>query len=149
VLRGRGRARDLHSEDAVTRHATRSASRIVAFATITLVTLVGPAMASCAKRGPSPSAALEGRRQGLRDGGRRRDSGAWLEEEEAEREDLAAVEAGISLHALPCAADRDCMTHRCDAETKHCRFPCRSDDDCNPGAHCDADAGSLAACFTR
>lgn len=144
MLRGRGRARDLHPEDAV----RRSARRIVAFATIALA-VSGLATASCAKRAPSPSAALEGRRPGLRDGGRRGDGAALAEEEEEEREDLAAAEAGISLHALPCAADRDCMTHRCDAETKRCRFPCRNDDDCNPGAHCDADAGSLAACFTR
>lgn len=140
MLRGGGRARDLHPEDAV------SVSRIVASATIALV-LAGLATASCAKRAPSPSVALEGRRDGGR--GIRRDSGAAFEEEEEEREDLAAWDAGIHLHALPCTTDRDCMTHRCDTEVKRCRFPCRSDDDCNPGARCDVDAGSLAACFSR
>lgn len=143
MLRSRGRARDLHPEDAV----RRAAPRIVAFVALPLA-VIGSATASCAKRTPSPSEALEGRRAGARDGGRRSAATA-REEEEEEREDLAALDAGISIHALPCAADRDCMTHRCDAETKRCRFPCRSDDDCNPGARCDVDAGALAACFTR
>jgi hypothetical protein len=65
------------------------------------------------------------------------------------REDLAAVDAGISLRALSCTIDRDCLTHRCDVEHKRCRFPCRDDGDCQRGAACAVDAGSLAACFRR
>lgn len=143
MLRRRGRARHLHPEDAV---SARSTSRIALLVAVPLA-LVAPAVASCAKRAPAPSAALEGRRDA---GPRaRRDAAIALADEEEEREDLAAYDAGINLHALPCAADRDCMTHRCDTAVKRCRFPCRSDDDCNPGARCDVDAGALAACFTR
>ncbi len=143
MLRGGRRARDLHSEDAV----ARAASRLVAFATIAVAS-AATVTASCAKSGPAPSAALEGRRDGGR--GARRDASAGREEEEEEeREDIAAYDAGISVHALSCTADRDCMTHRCDTAVQRCRFPCRSDDDCNPGARCDVDAGSLAACFKR
>jgi len=69
------------------------------------------------------------------------------EDEEETREDRAAVDAGISSRALSCAADTDCLTHRCDVATKRCRFPCRDDSDCNPGAKCAVDAGRLAACF--
>jgi hypothetical protein len=86
--------------------------------------------------------------------GARRDAAAAVaaaaaEDAEQEAEDRAAADAGLSIRALPCVADRDCMTHRCDVELERCRFPCRSDADCNPGAHCAVDGGSFAACFNR
>jgi hypothetical protein len=156
VLRGGGCARDVHSEDAV------SASRILVPRLTRLTPLLAAgalalvelgafgafgAFASCTPKLPSPSATLEGRRG---DGGRRvRDGSPDDDDEEDERDDVLASEAGISSRALSCVNDRDCMTHRCDVPHKRCRFPCRSDEDCNPGAHCATEGGSLAACFTR
>lgn len=67
-------------------------------------------------------------------------------EEEADRR---AATAGLSERALPCASDNECLTHRCDVSLRRCRFPCRSDADCQAGAACALDAGALAACFTK
>jgi hypothetical protein len=117
----------VHSEDAV----------------VVLLSLV---FIGCTPKEPSPSAALEGNRARGRDGGRR--TNADDDDEEDAREDLAAVDAGISLRALSCENDRMCLTHRCDVEHKRCRVPCRDDGDCQKGAHCQVDAGHLAACFS-
>jgi hypothetical protein len=126
----------VHSEDAVV--------------VLALLVVACTSNVACAPKGPSPPAALEGDRarggRDGRDGGRR--ANADDDDEEDEREDLAAVDAGISLRALSCENDRMCLTHRCDVEHKRCRFPCRDDSDCQKGAHCAADAGALAACFT-
>jgi hypothetical protein len=130
VLRRGRRARDVHSEDAV---VVFLASLVVAFS------------ASCAPKGPSPSAALEGERaRRARDGGR---TPGENDDEEDAKEDREAVAVGISIRALSCTTDHDCLTHRCDVEHKRCRFPCRDDSDCESGARCEVDAGALAACF--
>ena len=125
MLRRGRRARDVHSEDAV-------------------VAFLASLLFACTPKGPSPTAALEGDRA-------RRDRDAATtgnDDEEDAREDREAVAAGISLRALSCATDHECLTHRCDVEHKRCRFPCRDDGDCQKGAHCEVDAGELAACFT-
>lgn len=125
MLRRRRRARDVHSEDAV---------------------VLAVLLLACTPKGPSPSAALEGDRAHGRDGGRR--TAGEDDDEEDALEDQAAAAAGISIRALSCTTDRECLTHRCDVEHKRCRFPCREDGDCLKGAHCMVDAGELAACFT-
>lgn len=125
MLRRGRRARDVHSEDAV---------------------VLALLLAACTPKGPSPSAALEGdRARRERDGGR---TPGENDDDEDAREDREAVSAGISLRALSCTTDRECLTHRCDVEHKRCRFPCRDDGDCQSGTHCEIDAGTLAACFT-
>lgn len=106
------------------------------------------ALTACTPKAPSPSAALEGSgARGGRDAGRR--TNVEDDEDEDEREDLAVLDAGISLRALSCTTDRECLTHRCDVEHERCRFPCRDDRDCHPGARCAVDAGDLAACFVN
>lgn len=126
MLRRGRRARDVHPEDAV-------------------VVLALLAATACTPKGPSPSAALEGERA-RRDGGRR--TAGENDDDEDAREDQEAVAAGISLRALSCTTDRECLTHRCEVEHKRCRFPCRDDGDCQKGTHCAVDAGELAACFS-
>jgi hypothetical protein len=126
VLRRGGRARDVHSQDAV---------------------VLALLLAACTPKGPSPTAALEGERARGRDGGRRTPGDD--DDDEDALEDRAAVDAGISIRALSCTTDRECLTHRCDVELKRCRFPCRDDGDCQQGLACQADAGHLAACFSR
>jgi hypothetical protein len=100
---------------------------------------------ACRPATPSPSEALEGPARS-RDASAARAKNA-AEDEQEERQDRAAIDAGISSRALSCAADTDCLTHRCDVAIKRCRFPCRDDSDCNAGAKCATDAGRLAACF--
>jgi hypothetical protein len=120
----------VHSEDAV----------VVAFSFVVL------ALAGCPPKGPSPSAALQGERA-RRDRDASRTRGEDDDDEDA-RDDLEALEAGISIRALSCKTDRECLTHRCDVEHERCRFPCRDDGDCQKGTHCAIDAGEYAACFT-
>ncbi|HEY3493458.1 MAG TPA: hypothetical protein VGK73_02180 [Polyangiaceae bacterium] len=38
--------------------------------------------------------------------------------------------------ALPCTADANCLTHRCNTQFGKCAWPCQSDVDCNPGNRC-------------
>lgn len=38
--------------------------------------------------------------------------------------------------ALPCTADANCLTHRCNTQFGKCAWPCQSDADCNPGNRC-------------
>jgi hypothetical protein len=38
--------------------------------------------------------------------------------------------------ALPCTADANCLTHRCNTQFGKCAWPCQSDTDCNPGNRC-------------
>jgi hypothetical protein len=38
--------------------------------------------------------------------------------------------------ALPCTADANCLTHRCNTQVGKCAWPCQSDTDCNPGNRC-------------
>jgi hypothetical protein len=114
-----------------------------------LVVVAGGAVVvptACTPKGPSPSAVLEGGRA-RRDRDASRSRGDDDEEEEEAREDLEALDAGISLRALSCATDRECLTHRCDVEHARCRFPCHDDGDCQTGARCAVSAGELAACF--
>jgi hypothetical protein len=121
----------VHSEDAVVLSLVLAAS------------VASSASSACSPKGPSPSAALEGdRARGGRDGGR-----VANDDEEDARQDREALDAGISLRALSCKTDRECLTHRCEPARNRCRFPCRSDDDCQPGTTCAVDAGALAACF--
>jgi hypothetical protein len=104
-------------------------------------------LVACSPKGPSPTAALEGARARRgRDGGR---TAGENDDEEDAKEDHEAVSVGISLRALSCTSDHECLTHRCDVEHKRCRFPCRDDGDCQAGSHCEVDAGTLAACFSR
>ena len=38
--------------------------------------------------------------------------------------------------ALPCTADANCLTHRCNTAVGKCAWPCQTDGDCNPGNRC-------------
>ncbi|HEX6274010.1 MAG TPA: hypothetical protein VFZ53_13270 [Polyangiaceae bacterium] len=38
--------------------------------------------------------------------------------------------------ALPCTADANCLTHRCNTQFGKCAWPCQTDNDCNPGNRC-------------
>jgi hypothetical protein len=38
--------------------------------------------------------------------------------------------------ALPCTADANCLTHRCNTAAGKCAWPCQTNNDCNPGNHC-------------
>jgi hypothetical protein len=38
--------------------------------------------------------------------------------------------------ALPCTADANCLTHRCNTQFGKCAWPCQTDTDCNPGNRC-------------
>lgn len=38
--------------------------------------------------------------------------------------------------ALPCTADANCLTHRCNTQFGKCAWPCQTDGDCNPGNRC-------------
>jgi hypothetical protein len=42
--------------------------------------------------------------------------------------------------ALPCTADANCLTHRCNTAAGKCAWPCQADRDCNPGNRCMAGA---------
>jgi hypothetical protein len=42
--------------------------------------------------------------------------------------------------ALPCTADANCLTHRCNTQFGKCAWPCQSDNDCNPGNRCNGGA---------
>src|SRR6188474_2491266 len=35
--------------------------------------------------------------------------------------------------ALPCTADANCLTHRCNVAAQKCAWPCQTDNDCMPG----------------
>jgi hypothetical protein len=41
-----------------------------------------------------------------------------------------------SPRALPCTADANCLTHRCNTQFGKCAWPCQTDTDCNPGNRC-------------
>ncbi|MEP7048978.1 MAG: hypothetical protein ABJB12_01445 [Pseudomonadota bacterium] len=38
--------------------------------------------------------------------------------------------------ALPCSADAQCLTHRCNLAVGKCAWPCQTDNDCLPGMAC-------------
>lgn len=38
--------------------------------------------------------------------------------------------------ALPCTADANCLTHRCNIAAGRCAWPCQTDNDCMPGSTC-------------
>ena len=38
--------------------------------------------------------------------------------------------------ALPCTADANCLTHRCNTQFGKCAWPCQGPADCNPGNNC-------------
>ena len=42
--------------------------------------------------------------------------------------------------ALPCTADANCLTHRCNTQFGKCAWPCQTDNDCMPGNGCMAGA---------
>jgi hypothetical protein len=42
--------------------------------------------------------------------------------------------------ALPCTADANCLTHRCNTAVGKCAWPCVTNNDCNPGNNCMAGA---------
>ena len=52
-----------------------------------------------------------------------------------------AVAPGAALStpspfALPCTADANCLTHRCNVAAQKCAWPCQTDNDCMPGNAC-------------
>ena len=47
--------------------------------------------------------------------------------------------------ALPCTADANCLTHRCNTAVGKCAWPCVTNNDCNPGNNCMAGACVPAA----
>lgn len=51
--------------------------------------------------------------------------------------------------ALPCKADAECMTHRCNLRVRKCAFPCKSDRDCIAGATCYVQGGAMATCIPK
>jgi hypothetical protein len=48
----------------------------------------------------------------------------------------AATLSTPSPMALPCTADANCLTHRCNTAAGKCAWPCQADTDCNPGNRC-------------
>ena len=51
--------------------------------------------------------------------------------------------------ALPCKADAECMTHRCNLRYGKCAFPCASDRDCVVGTTCFTGGGAMATCIPK
>lgn len=39
-------------------------------------------------------------------------------------------------YALPCQSDATCLGFRCNTQVGRCAWPCKSDNDCQPGFHC-------------
>lgn len=57
-----------------------------------------------------------------------------------------APAAAPSPLALPCSSDITCGTHRCNAQTGRCAFPCASNADCAGGFSCMGAGGPTAIC---